>query len=149
MILAVANVFGTIILIAFFIYYFRKYLLIPLRESSSANITFAVVAVVVVSFGYAYFASYYRVSAREMKRLDSSLRSLLYSHFAETLSGLATIRAYGETKRFIKDDEYFIDLENRALFLTITNQVRFTFSSCLRLSTSSVLGVLVCWRLTY
>jgi ABC-type multidrug transport system fused ATPase/permease subunit len=73
--------------------------------------------------GYSYFAAYYRESAREMKRLDSALRSLLYSHFAESLSGLATIRAYGETERFIQDDRYFIDLENRALFLTITNQV--------------------------
>jgi ATP-binding cassette, subfamily C (CFTR/MRP), member 1 len=78
--------------------------------------------VVVISLGYSYFAAYYRESAREMKRLDSSLRSLLYSHFAESLSGLATIRAYGETNRFIRDDHYFIDLENRALFLTITNQ---------------------------
>jgi ATP-binding cassette, subfamily C (CFTR/MRP), member 1 len=82
-----------------------------------------VAAVVVIVVGYSYFAAYYRESAREMKRLDSALRSLLYSHFAESLSGLATIRAYGETERFIRDDRYFIDLENRALFLTITNQV--------------------------
>lgn len=81
---------------------------------------------VVISVGYWYYASYYRESARELKRLDSALRSLLYSHFAESLSGLATIRAYGETRRFIKDDQYFIDLENRALFLTITNQVCLT-----------------------
>jgi ATP-binding cassette, subfamily C (CFTR/MRP), member 1 len=79
--------------------------------------------VVVIVVGYSYFAAYYLESSREMKRLDSALRSLLYSHFAESLSGLATIRAYGETERFIRDDRYFIDLENRALFLTITNQV--------------------------
>jgi len=88
----------------------------------------SVIAVVVISLGYSYFSAYYRESAREMKRLDSALRSLLYSHFAESLSGLATIRAYGETKRFIRDDHYFIDLENRALYLTITNQVRSTLA---------------------
>lgn len=102
-VLAVANVLGSVILIAIFLYYFLA-------------------AVVIISLGYLYFANYYRESARELKRLDSALRSLLYSHFAESLSGLATIRAYGETQRFIKDDHYFIDLENRALFLTITNQ---------------------------
>ena len=85
---------------------------------------FAVIAVIVLSLGYSYFAAYYRESARELKRLDSALRSLLYSHFSESLSGLATIRAYGETKRFIEDDEYFVDLEDRALLLICANQVR-------------------------
>lgn len=38
----------------------------------------------VVGLGYLYFAQYYRTSAREMKRLDSMLRSLLYAHFSES-----------------------------------------------------------------
>ena len=50
------------------------------------------------------------------------LRSLLYSHFSESLTGLPTIRSYGETERFLKDNQYYVDLEDRALFLTITNQ---------------------------
>lgn len=118
--LAISNVFGAVILITVFLYYFSTFGSPTLSVLSNA---FLVIAVVVISLGYAYFSAYYRESAREMKRLDSALRSLLYSHFAESLSGLATIRAYGETKRFIKDDHYFIDLENRALYLTITNQV--------------------------
>lgn len=86
-----------------------------------------------------YFLAYYRSSARELKRLgesdthhpkkeakafiiDSNLRSLLYSHFSESLSGLATIRAYREVPRFLSDNEYYCDLEDRALYLTITNQ---------------------------
>ena len=50
------------------------------------------------------------------------LRSLLYAHFAESLSGLPTIRSYGEVERFLRDNEYYIDLEDRAAFLTVTNQ---------------------------
>ena len=50
------------------------------------------------------------------------LRSLLYAHFAESLSGLPTIRSYGEVNRFLRDNEYYIDLEDRAAFITITNQ---------------------------
>ncbi|KAG8870466.1 hypothetical protein FRB97_009732 [Tulasnella sp. 331] len=53
---------------------------------------------------------------------DGNLRSLLYGHFSESLGGLTTIRAYGGISRFLRDNEYFTDLENRALFLTITNQ---------------------------
>ena len=54
--------------------------------------------------------------------IDALLRSLLYSHFSESLTGLPTIRSYGEVDRFLKDNQYYVDLEDRALFLTITNQ---------------------------
>ncbi|KAJ7824123.1 P-loop containing nucleoside triphosphate hydrolase protein [Mycena leptocephala] len=37
-------------------------------------------------------------------------------------SCLPTIRSYGEIERFMGDNIYYIDLENRALFLTVTNQ---------------------------
>ena len=50
------------------------------------------------------------------------LRSFLYAHFAESLSGLPTIRSYGEMPRFMSDNEYYTDLEDRAAFLTVTNQ---------------------------
>lgn len=39
-----------------------------------------------------------------------------------SLTGLATIRAYGELPRFIKENVYYIDLQNRAYLLTATNQ---------------------------
>ncbi|EPQ52646.1 ABC protein [Gloeophyllum trabeum ATCC 11539] len=71
---------------------------------------------------YNYFAKYYRASALEIKRLDSLLRSFLYAHFSESLTGLPTIRSYGELSRFVKDNKYYIDLEDRALILTVTNQ---------------------------
>ena len=57
--------------------------------------------------------------------LDAVLRSSLYSHFSESLSGLATIRAYGEVERFCADNEKRVDTENRAYWLTVTNQVWF------------------------
>ncbi|KAJ4480031.1 ABC transporter [Lentinula aciculospora] len=80
------------------------------------------IAVVVVLSVYCYAAYFYRASARELKRLDAILRSSLYSHFSESLSGLATIRAYGESERFLLDNERRIDVENRAYWLTVTNQ---------------------------
>ena len=75
-----------------------------------------------MGMGYVYLSKFYRSSARELKRLDSMLRSFLYAHFAESLSGLPTIRSYGEIPRFLSDNEYYIDLEDRANFLVATNQ---------------------------
>jgi len=41
---------------------------------------------------------------------------------SESLSGLATIRAYREQQRFLKNNEHMINTENRAYLLTIFNQ---------------------------
>lgn len=50
------------------------------------------IAVAVVFMIYADFFRVYRYSARDVKRLDNVLRSSLYAHFSESLSGLATLR---------------------------------------------------------
>ncbi|KAG0695501.1 ABC transporter [Suillus ampliporus] len=80
----------------------------------------AVVFVILICYYYA--ALFYRASARELKRLDALLRSSLYSHFSESLSGLTTIRAYGELDRFRAENIELVDLENRAYWLTVVNQ---------------------------
>ncbi|KAJ7831040.1 hypothetical protein B0H13DRAFT_2432174 [Mycena leptocephala] len=80
-----------------------------------------IVAAVLIIFGFSYFLQFYRSSALEMKRLDSMQRSILYAHLSESLTGLPTIRSYGEIERFMGDNIYYIDLEC-ALFLTVTNQ---------------------------
>ncbi|EPS96092.1 hypothetical protein FOMPIDRAFT_101769 [Fomitopsis schrenkii] len=102
-ILTVSNMVGSVVIITVLEHYF-------------------IIAVVGIACGYSYFAAFYRASARELKRIDAMLRSLLYAHFAESLSGLPTIRSYGETARFLRDNEYFVDLEDRAAILTVTNQ---------------------------
>ncbi|KIO14750.1 hypothetical protein M404DRAFT_120129 [Pisolithus tinctorius Marx 270] len=93
------------------------------------------IAAVFVGIGYSYFAGFYRASAREVKRLDSMLRSLMYAHFSETFTGLPTIRSYGEMRRFITTNRYYIDLEDRSLYLVITNQrwltIRLDFMSAM------------------
>lgn len=71
------------------------------------------IAVVVIMVLYYSLSLYYRASARELKRLDAILRSSLYAHFSESLTGLATIRAYGETERFRRESEERVNIENR------------------------------------
>ncbi|RPD61094.1 P-loop containing nucleoside triphosphate hydrolase protein [Lentinus tigrinus ALCF2SS1-7] len=80
------------------------------------------IAVGAISIAYILAAIFYKASARELKRLDALLRSTLYTHFSESLSGLATIRAYGETERFLEENRKRVDIENRAYWLTVTNQ---------------------------
>lgn len=90
----VANVIGAVVLLAVISPWF-------------------LIAVAVVLLLYLHCAQYYRASSREFKRVDSILRSSLYSHFSESLSGISTIRAYGESQRFNKENVKRMDVENR------------------------------------
>ncbi|KAJ6570148.1 ABC transporter, partial [Mycena vulgaris] len=103
------------------------------------------IAVVCILTVYFYFAAFYRASAREIKRLDAILRSSLYTHFSESLSGLATIRAYGVAERFRLDNERLVDVENRAYWLSVTNQrwlgIRLDFLGSLLTFVVSMLAV--------
>ncbi|KAF3811135.1 Multidrug resistance protein fer6 [Colletotrichum gloeosporioides] len=67
-------------------------------------------------------ASYYRASAREVKRFESVLRSTVFAKFGEGLSGVASIRAYGLKSHFIADLRKSIDEMNAAYYLTFSNQ---------------------------
>jgi ATP-binding cassette subfamily C (CFTR/MRP) protein 1 len=71
---------------------------------------------------FVFAAGYYRASAREMKRFESVLRSVVFARFSEGLSGTATIRAYGLKDRFIADLRKSIDEMDSAYFLTFSNQ---------------------------
>lgn len=67
-------------------------------------------------------ASYYRSSAREIKRYESVLRSKVFAKFSEGLSGVASIQAYGVKDRFANDLRSSIDSMNAAYYLTFANQ---------------------------
>lgn len=91
------------------------------------------------------FALYYRASAREIKRLDSVLRSSVFAQFGETLTGLSTVRAYNEQARFISLNEKYVDKMNAAYLLTITNQrwlgIRLDFTGALLILVTGILAV--------
>lgn len=53
------------------------------------------------------------------------LRSLLYGHFSESLAGMSTIRAYGESDRFMAENAKYMDLEDR---VSAISQLRTTIA---------------------
>ncbi|OCH88007.1 multidrug resistance-associated ABC transporter [Obba rivulosa] len=71
---------------------------------------------------YYLCAMFYRRTSVETKRLDSLMRSALYSSYSETLTGISTVRGYGEQSRFITKSEQGLDMENRAYYMTIAIQ---------------------------
>ncbi|VEU22972.1 DEKNAAC104181 [Brettanomyces naardenensis] len=65
--------------------------------------------IIPLAFIYRYYQKYYLASSRELRRLDSVSRSPIFAHFEETLTGVATIRAYNQIKRFIFLNQYKMD----------------------------------------
>jgi ABC-type multidrug transport system fused ATPase/permease subunit len=62
-------------------------------------------------------------SSRDLKRIEAVQRSPLFQHFGETLSGVVTIRAYGDEARFIQDSHLKVNTHNRPfIYLWATNR---------------------------
>lgn len=71
------------------------------------------IAAVFVSIVYVALGAVYVNSSRDLKRIESVSRSPLYQQFGETLTGVVTIRAYGDGPRFIDDNHNRINAYNR------------------------------------
>ncbi|KAF9121964.1 hypothetical protein BGW39_010133 [Mortierella sp. 14UC] len=76
--------------------------------------TLAIVPIVACYYG---LSIYYRITSREVKRLDSNMRSYLYAYFSESLTGLGTLKAYNVVPKAILKNEYRIDLNNRPYYM--------------------------------
>jgi ABC-type multidrug transport system fused ATPase/permease subunit len=62
-------------------------------------------------------------SSRDLKRIESVQRSPLFQHFGETLTGVVTIRAYGDEARFLQDSHHRVNTHNRPfIYLWATNR---------------------------
>ncbi|KAI9204423.1 P-loop containing nucleoside triphosphate hydrolase protein, partial [Polychytrium aggregatum] len=91
---------------------------------------------------------YYRSSTRELKRMDSNTRSPLVAQFSETLSGLATIRAYSVQGNFIRNNLRLLDGNNKIYYTSRMIErwlaVRLELLSSLLILMASLLTML--WR---
>ncbi|KAJ9099303.1 hypothetical protein QFC21_004184 [Naganishia friedmannii] len=115
-----------------------------------------VVLLMVIPLGFAYrvIMRYYLATSRELKRLDAVSRSPVFAWFSETLSGVSTIRAYGQQERFIANNEARLD-RNMACYMPAQSVNRWlavrleSLGSCLMYAAAltSVVGMLVSKRL--
>ena len=81
------------------------------------------IAAVFISAIYFFIGQFYIRSSRDLKRLESVQRSPLYQHFGETLSGITTIRAYGDEARFVRENISRVNTHNRPyIYMWATNR---------------------------
>lgn len=68
---------------------------------SALSTPFFLIVLVPIFYIFGRLQTYFRLSSRELKRLEGVTRSPIFSMFGETLLGLATIRAYRSELQFI------------------------------------------------
>ncbi|KAG7123699.1 Oligomycin resistance ATP-dependent permease YOR1 like protein [Verticillium longisporum] len=106
---------------------FRQYLIVLSSLLGSFGFIIAyfhyfAIALAVVSVVLVLAVSYYRSSARELKRYHAILDGAVFAKFNEALVGASTIRAYGREEHYVRDIHRAIHDMDGAYFLTFANQ---------------------------
>uniref|UniRef100_A0AC35TYJ0 Multidrug resistance-associated protein lethal(2)03659 n=1 Tax=Rhabditophanes sp. KR3021 TaxID=114890 RepID=A0AC35TYJ0_9BILA len=66
-------------------------------------------AVIPIMFIYLLIRRFYVNTSRQLKRLESTSRSPIYSHFQESVQGATSIRAYGCVDTFLQESHKRVD----------------------------------------
>ncbi|CAI4214351.1 unnamed protein product [Parascedosporium putredinis] len=74
-----------------------------------------------------FLQKFYLRTSRQMRILDLEAKSPLYSHFIDTLKGIATIRAFGWTIQNVRRNEYLLNESQRPAYLLVMIQQWLSF----------------------
>ncbi|CAG2165517.1 unnamed protein product [Oppiella nova] len=85
----------------------------------SCQMPLTLLAILPIIMVYVWCQRLYIASSRQIKRIDSTSRSPIISHFSESNAGTSTIRAYGATKQFIAKSNRLIDKNNSCHYASI------------------------------
>jgi ABC-type multidrug transport system fused ATPase/permease subunit len=90
------------------------------------------IAGIFITLAYVLLGQFYLHASRDLKRLESVERSPLFQQFGETLTGITTIRAYGDERRFIRDNLARINTQLRPfIYLWAANRWLAFRTDCL------------------
>lgn len=98
------------------LYLFR--VLVPFAIISMQTYWF-IIALIPIIFIYILIQKFYISLSRQLKRLESTTRSPIYSHFQETVLGTSSIRAHQVENRFIEECCKRIDKNHRISYPNI------------------------------
>lgn len=72
-------------------------------------------------FVYRHIQNFYIPSSRQLQRIESNLRSPIFSHFSETLDGVMCIRAFGQQEQFMAQIRARVQRNMRAYYLKVAS----------------------------
>lgn len=87
------------------------------------TVVWSIIAIVPLVALLIYFLLRANPVIRDMKRLEATARSPIYTHISDTISGLLSIRAFKEQEAFMEKLHDFSDNHTRAWYLYINSQL--------------------------
>ncbi|KAJ7641019.1 multidrug resistance-associated ABC transporter [Roridomyces roridus] len=95
---------------------------------------------------YYQIAKIYGQASRDLRRIDSVTRSPLYSMYAETIAGVAVLRSFGASSKFLRDMMRNVDTNNAPSYWTFgINRwltIRMSVLSSLAIAAIALIAVL-------
>jgi ATP-binding cassette subfamily C (CFTR/MRP) protein 1 len=82
----------------------------------------------------------YARTSRQLRRIDSTMRSYVYSAFGEQLAGVVSIRAYRQQKRFVDKFDNAVDDQGRFYYMGIVQRIWLTLRLNI-LGSALILGI--------
>jgi len=70
---------------------------------------------------YYVVQTFYIATSRQLKRLESISKSPVFAHFSESIQGAASIRAYAENDRFVRESEERVQINVRSFYLSVSS----------------------------
>uniref|UniRef100_A0A914ZNB2 ABC transmembrane type-1 domain-containing protein n=2 Tax=Parascaris univalens TaxID=6257 RepID=A0A914ZNB2_PARUN len=81
-----------------------------------------------LAFVFFFVRIFYLSSSRDVKRLEATTRSPLYSHISASMQGLTTVRAFSNESRTLKEYHNRQDVNTSAFFLSLATARWFASS---------------------
>ena len=108
----------------FLIQFFRTIVALVIISLETPLILLAVIPLVLF---YTFVQRIYIPTSRQLKRIDSTSRSLIYNHFSETVNGIASIRAFNACEEFVEELIRRVDANHKCYFSSFTAQRWLSF----------------------
>ena len=89
---------------------------------------------------FLHLQRFYVATSRQLKRLEATSRSPIYSHFQESINGVSSIRAYNAEERFQLQSEAHVDYNQVALYYSHNSIVRYSIYIIIINSSLNVIG---------
>lgn len=129
----------------------RLLMVIALRSVTSLILisvgsVYSIILIVPIVLLYFLFQIFYVSTSRQLKRIESTTKSPIYSHFNETIMGTSSIRAFRVSQEFILESNHRVDVNNISYYTGFVASrwlaIRLEFLGFIVVLTASLIAVL-------
>lgn len=129
----------------------RLLMVIALRSVTSLILisvgsVYSIILIVPIVILYFLFQIFYVSTSRQLKRIESTTKSPIYSHFNETIMGTSSIRAFKVSQEFILESNHRVDVNNSSYYTGFVAArwlaIRLEFLGFVVVLTASLIAVL-------